>query len=76
MAIRCRECVATNLPHDEHCTPAELAELRRLVAEDNARSAALRKPPAPRKPATYWISPATYAVSDVVHLPDEDVTYG
>lgn len=30
MPIRCRECENSGLPHNEHCTPAELKALRQL----------------------------------------------
>jgi hypothetical protein len=65
MTIRCRECEATNLPHDEHCTPAELAALRQLVDDDNERSKA--------RP---WPSAIASVFSTVINLPDEDVPYG
>lgn len=28
MPIKCRECMKTGLPHDEHMTPAEMKEWR------------------------------------------------
>jgi hypothetical protein len=42
MSIRCRECEATSLPHDEHCTPEELAALRQLRVNDAERRARMR----------------------------------
>lgn len=28
--IKCRECKTSRLPHDEHCTPEDLKDLRRI----------------------------------------------
>ena len=65
MPIRCRECEASRLPHDEHCTPEELAALRALADYDVARTARKHR-------AAFWI-PYVSAADEVVELPEEDV---
>jgi len=43
MPIKCRECMKTGLAHDEHHTPAELKELRAIVARAKADEARIRE---------------------------------
>jgi len=43
MPVKCVECRVTGLPHDEHHKPAELKELRAIVARAKAEEARIRE---------------------------------